>query len=84
MKIPEIVDYGIDSSGGSSDEDDKSKKPIPLWATSKFNASLNTSEFHMVFSSSPQSWPDSLIKACSICIMQIAVILYCKLILLLV
>jgi hypothetical protein len=46
------TDYGIDSSGASSEEDEKPKRPVSLWATSKFNGSLNKSELQMLFSSS--------------------------------
>jgi hypothetical protein len=42
--ITDIDDYGIDSSGASSEDDERPKRPIPLWATSKFNGSLNKSE----------------------------------------
>jgi hypothetical protein len=49
MNIPDIDNYGIDSSGDSSEDDERPKKPIPLWATSKFNASLNKSELQILF-----------------------------------
>jgi hypothetical protein len=41
--IPDINDYGINSSGDSSEDDEKPKRPIPLWATSKSNALVNKS-----------------------------------------
>jgi hypothetical protein len=49
--IPDIVDYGIDSSGASSEDDERPERPIPLWATSKFNGMLNKSKLQMLFSS---------------------------------
>jgi hypothetical protein len=49
--IPDIDDYGIDSPGASSEDDERPKRPIPLWATSKFNGMLNKSDLQMLFSS---------------------------------
>jgi hypothetical protein len=51
-KVPDIDNYGIDSSGTSSEDEETPKRPIPLWATSKFNGSLNKSKLQMLFSSS--------------------------------
>lgn len=50
--IPDVDDYGIDSSGASSEDDERPKRPIPFWATSKYNGLLNESELQMLFSSS--------------------------------
>jgi hypothetical protein len=48
MNIPNIDDYGIDSSGASSEDEERPKKPLPLWATSKFNTWPNKSELQML------------------------------------
>jgi hypothetical protein len=34
-KMANVDDYGIDSSGESSEDEDRPKRPIPLWARSK-------------------------------------------------
>jgi hypothetical protein len=34
-KMANVDDYGIDSSGESSDDEDRPKRLIPLWARSK-------------------------------------------------
>lgn len=34
-KIVNVDDYGIDSSGESSEDEDRPKRPIPQWARSK-------------------------------------------------
>ncbi|XP_033608750.1 inner centromere protein B isoform X2 [Cryptotermes secundus] len=34
--IPDVDDYGIDSSGASSEDDERPKRPIPFWATNFF------------------------------------------------
>jgi len=34
-KMVHVGDYGIDSSGESSEDEDRPKRPIPLWARSK-------------------------------------------------
>jgi hypothetical protein len=34
-KMVSVDDYGIDSSGGSSEDEDTPKRPIPLWSRSK-------------------------------------------------
>jgi hypothetical protein len=34
-RLAHVDDYGIDSSGESSEDEDKPKRPIPHWARSK-------------------------------------------------
>ena len=37
-KMVIVDDYGIDSSGESSEDEERPKRPIPLWARSKYIA----------------------------------------------
>jgi hypothetical protein len=41
-KIPNVDNYEIDSSAESSSEDEeRTKRPIPLWARSEYSALVN-------------------------------------------
>jgi hypothetical protein len=43
-KIPNVDDYGIASAGESSEDEDRPKRPIPLWAASKCSVLVNRFE----------------------------------------